>query len=1134
MTNDLLVSEEKFKFLCDNLYRQFHSRTEVERRKTGVDLGITLNMETRDRTLWLTFAKNKKSHSVTVPIPYIENNVALISSNDVKRAICSHYIRADERMVDYSTAMYLVICDNPSGIVPSQFAKSTSFIQRIINSARYDNTAIICYSLQRAINEVVNKMPLHETDLNSWVMNHRLLIIDPIFDELQDPAKQLAYQVEKNKTYFNKGWTSIGLSDGSLATKNYILTEDIRKLTPFGLRYHNPGRNLFSTLGTKGDEYPLVKSKSMQDLMDKGVTRKGWNLFTLFADTPEVFEDQILVDTSHLNKFTTYERRIQCFGQIFVKEGDKLIKGHKLSEAPDGGIKYFDTIADNAKVLAINEAVTNVGGVKEKVYNITIKYIRKFKDGTKFTNLHGNKGVIRFEELGNAIDPRTGELRKLDVISACTSVKKRKNFGQLLEAICNNITDEKGIVLEDDYFCSMEMLEKSLVEKGFPKDAAWVCNTYAGELTGICGVVFWGVISQPEGALWDKGTTTKKNGRELRTAGLKFSTVEFRAIQTRFGNDNPIIDEIMSYAQGTEDLHDKLNIMRSKRGEKVTAKPTVELKNVEPVTQLSSTILEPNEIPGTVVDETFYPEGFMLKIPIPFQTVVNNRLQVVSEGIPRQVFASELIAENGPPITEGAVYQTDLIYIPSANLRKCWRHDTGKLGLSEIGVLVNNMVLHGHRIILRPQDVVNYTLYLNAISEYYRRIANMMSTKRGDINTYGMAVRYPYSAKAYATLTNAVPKNTVEIHREMAKGLRVSNGDVVLVERFPCLGFMSVRPQKVHITDDPLCRYSIRVSGNSLVSTGCDHDGDTIYLASFHTPGAKNLLRKEWRNPNKSCYDVIQLLNKKAGVPHIKYMNLRDYDIHPFACLNNETHAELVKRATGVKSHTGPVIALAYNIMRIIENSNVANDQKTAVAVEVFLDRAGNSVFKQKHGVKSLHDIVIDAICSGDISALVDNGFKRSTSTIICNTIAEKAKQLGVHDLRSYHEWAKKNGASSIVNRIVREQNKIYFASRANLETCSLLYHLEQPAVDVPSRMLEWVTSGAANSIVTPLDKHVQDKSLSELHTAKYKDAAKTLQDFIDTALIKTIKPSSMRKEKATACLRAIFAFRKIRRRGIY
>jgi hypothetical protein len=310
----------------------------------------------------------------------------------------------------------------------------------------------------------------------------------------------------------------------------------------------------------------------------------------------------------------------------------------------------------------------------------------------------------------------------------------------------------------------------------------------------------------------------------------------------------------------------------------------------------------------------------------------------------------------------------------------------------------------------------------------------------------------------------------------MAKQLNVRTGDVVLAERFPCLGFMSIRPQKVQVTDDPLCRFTIRVSGNSLGSLSLDFDGDVLFLASFHTPEAKEMLLKEWTNPNKSCYDVIKDLNQKAGAPRTQSLNLQDYNLSAFEPLTAETNAILVERATGVKSHTGPVIALAYNIMRILENSDIKDNQKTNVAVEVFLDRVGNSVFKQKHGIKSLHDIVVGAICTGDVETLVENGFARGTSTVICNVLRTKGAELGVKDIKSYHEWTVRNKRSKLINRIVREQNRIYFASRSQLGACSLLKCLEAEEVDCPSKMFKWTLSGKAERIETELEKVMDAK----------------------------------------------------------
>ncbi len=1149
-----LVEEGKVSELCNNIIRQFHSRTVVEGKKTDINHELSLKIEHKFKSMWLTFSKGKQSHTVTIPTPFLRNSVNLITQNEVERAVCSYYIKEREQIVDYLSAIYLIVCSDPTGLVPDFLVKGTPFIQRVVDSFRYGNAPTIIYNLQRAVNEVANRMPLHETDMNSWAMNRRLLIVDPKFDELRNPAERLNYQVEKSRENFHKGWTSIGLSDGVLANKNYILTTDIRKLSPFGLRYNNPGRNLYSTLGMKGDELPLVKSRSMQELLDKGIvdtkidpstermiaagkailklklkptlkaspggiSRKGWNLFTLFANLPDVFEDQILIDKRHANKFVTYEKRYQCFGELLIKKGDFLKKGRKLSIAADGEIKRFDLDAPRAKAIKVSKSKTNIGGIETDVYNIIVEYRRYFKDGTKITNLHGNKGVVRLMDLGYAIDPRTGKPRKIDIISAAQSIKKRKNFGQILEALTNTVNGDKDTVCEDDLYVPIEAIEDQLVKCGLPADGTWMCHTYAGEITGVCGTVFWGVIGQPEGSLWENDATTKKNGRELRTAGLKFSTVEMRALQTRFGKDNPILDEILSYMQGTEDLHEKFTILKSKRGQFPSDKPTIDVRDVKPVNQSAGIIMEQSVVSGTVVDETFQPGGFLLQLPLPYRTHLEDKetLNLVTEGM-----------APGPYEPGCVVYTTDKVYIPHSNLRKCWRHDTGKFGLSEIGALVNNIIIASNRLLVRPEDQINYTLYYNAVATYFRRISDMMGGKRGDISTYGMSVRYPYSAKAKATLSNSLPRNTIEIHKDMAKKLNVVNGDVVLVERFPCLGFMSIRPQKVHITESLLCKYTIRASKNSLGSLSLDFDGDDLYLASFHTPEAKEALRKEWKNPNKACYDIIKELNKKAGVPHTKCMGLQDYNITPFIDLDVESHAELVKRATGVKSHTGPVIALAYNVMRLIENSDVADNQRANIAIELFLDKVGNSVFKQKHGVQSLHDIVIDAICTADVNLLVEYGFKRGTSTVICDIIKEKAKGLKkpVHNLRSYHQFIKKNGASNIINRIVREQNKIYFASRAQLEACKLLAHIEQPALDVPSRILYLILSGKYNSVITPLEEHKQQESLEQLFSDNAKEACKALHRLVDD--IFRVNPPS--KEKIIAVGKAIMKQRSKRK----
>jgi len=1107
--------QDKLQLLRNSVSDQFHSRTVVEGKKAGVDFGIKLNTFQLDRELLFQFRSVTETHCISIPIPFMENGVLLIEQNDVRRALCNYWIEKEERELDFFSIMHYIICGDPVGILPSHLVKKIPFIQQVVYSFASGNASTVVYNMQRAINEVTNRMPLHETDMTSWVMNQRLVIIDPDFDALTDPKERLDYQIAKNLKYNGKyGWTSMGLSDGSLADMNYILKYDIRHFTPWGMRFHNPQRNLYSTLAMKGDELPLVRSESMQYMMDQGMTRKGWNLFTMFVDVPDVFEDQIMVDESHKNKKIKYKRRFQCFGRLVVKKGDVLRYKQPLSVAKDGEVKTFDTRADKAWVKDIKFTVSNVGGTAAVVQNVIVEYERKLKDGVKITNMHGNKGVIRLKPLGYAIDPRTGDQRKIDIIVSAKSIQKRKNYGQVLEALYNNLTGEAGGVVEDYKEVTQQEIEDALLEAGFPSDGKWVADTYRGELTGICGTVFWGVTKDVEDQIWDHTDTVRRNGRDLRTAGLKFSTVEFRALTTRFGKNNPVLDEIMAYCQATDDVHEQLTILRGKRGELPTEKPVVNAAYVRPLVQAKGTMVDAHEITGTIVDESFMPDGFVLQLPVTYHVAVDHDGSTVYEGYPQQ------------NIQCAQQWATDKIYVPNSNMRKCWRHESGKWGMSEAGVWVNNIVKLCHRFMLEPEEPINTKLLYMSIYNYYDRVARKMGTKRGEISTYCMAVRYPYSAKAVATLSNALPKNTIQIHRNMARKIKVRDGDVVLVERFPCLGFMSVRPQKVKVTDDPMCKYTIRVSGNSLGSLSLDFDGDVLFIASFHTPQAKEALLKEWTNPNQSCYKVIKELNLKAGKPHTKCMGLQDFGIKMFADLDEDMHAELVKRSTGVKSHTGPVIALAYNIMRIVENSDIKDNQKTNVAVELFLDKVGNSVFKQKHGVKSLHDIVIDAICTADVNMLVEHGFRRGTSTIICDIIRQKAAMLSrpINDLKSYHEKAKQRGWSKVINKIVREQNKIYFASRACLEGCDLLTHLEHPAVDFPSKMFKWTLTGKAQRMRNELEKHFNEGG-GKLKTHGMKKACEALCELIDSTMVPEVSGEGRREMlRSRELLKEVFA----------
>jgi hypothetical protein len=1176
----MLDYKNEAEMFANQVIGQFINRTEIEGRKGNKDFkNAQMSSTMRGNTLWFTIKVSDDAYHITVPIPFSKNNVTFIEANEVKRAVCNHFEVASNREINYFEAIRRIFIGSPMGLVLTN-GKKSSHLQELAWAIINNNLSIKIYALQKAVNEFVNKMPLHETYMNSYIMNQRLIFIDPAFDELSNPNDKLEYQVAKNKSFHHLGWTSIGLSDGTLADKNYILKCDLRAFTPFGQHHHNPQRNLYSTLGMKGDELPMITSTSGQELIDLGIQRRGWNLFTAYVDLPDTFEDQILVDKSHANKYTEKTRRIQCYGDIIVKEGQSLKFGQPLAKGPNGEVEFYKVKADKSYVSRIVTTKTSVGNIEVVVHNIIVVYRRYFKDATKFTNQHGNKGVIRMMDLGYAVDPATGKPRKIDVIVSAKTIKKRKNFGQVLEILHNNISERsavkpittehkdhwsniaigasmhscelntkridkrvtvgttftdqwsniavgtsmhgavrrhrkvseikseiKPLVIPDNHKVDengMKLLKDNLEKYGIPRDGTWECDVSSvegvkGEIVNhnkgikvkaVCGPMFWGVIKDPEDQLWDNAATVRTNGKDLRTAGIKFGPVEFRALQTRFGADNPITDEILSYVQGIDGVSELIKILRSKKYEFENNKPIISFNDVKTVNQERGTIFREEAITGTICDENYFKNGFILELPVTYQTAVAYKDSEHYEG--RVTLTPDTIDPN----VHKNVYNTNRIYVPEGILRRPWRHGAGMYGLSELSVILNNIVIFSKEFIATTNDPeVNSrtaNILYRHICSYFNRIASILSTKRGEVATYGMSVRYPFSAKAVATLSNILPENTVEIHRDMAEIIGVHSGDYIIVERFPCLGFMGVRPQKVTVTDDPMCKYTIRASGNSLVSLNLDYDGDVLYVAAFHTPEAKMALEKEWNEPNKECWEMIHKLNTRKGSPSINEMTLDDFEISSFEDLTEEEHAIIVRKLTGVKAQTGPVIALAYNLMRILENSGLNIDKKTEVGIEMFIEKAGQSVFEQKHGGNSLCDVVLLAICTGDSQMLINEGFDANITNLICEVIKRKASSYGIHDLKGYHEKVGKTG-SNIINRIVRTEHRIYFASRAVMEGCKLLECLEAPAVDLPSSIFKLTTSGKYDNCRTILDQKSDEKLLERLNDPKYKSACEAM-----------------------------------------
>ena len=447
----------------------------------------------------------------------------------------------------------------------------------------------------------------------------------------------------------------------------------------------------------------------------------------------------------------------------------------------------------------------------------------------------------------------------------------------------------------------------------------------------------------------------------------------------------------------------------------------IKTESIKPIDISKGLMLPKESMEGTICDPNLEPNGFILCLPRKVKVTISD--------------------------DDDGNIEIDEIIIPEIRTRKYWQHSSGLYSLDTIGRALNFIIYCAYK-----KD----NLLDNAVNSYFGELVRSLSTKKGEIAQLGMAVRYPHSVKATATMSTTLPPNTIEIHTTMATQLGVKNDDVVLVERFPCLGFMSLRPQYIRVTNDEQCKFVVRVSKNSLISLNLDFDGDVLYIASFKTKKANKHLRKLLMDGDFSYTNkIINKINNKKE-PRILDGGFDVCNVITFPTLTKEMHHTIVKRATGVKAHTGPVIALAYNLMRLVEGCISEDDNETHASIEVLLDILGNSVFSQKHGIKSLQEEATDAICTADCDKMVELGFERKSSKVLCDIIANEAKTiLNITGLKSYHANCKKKGGSNIISLLIRTKHKLYFASRAILPPYDLYTSTRYNDNDIPSFMFK-------------------------------------------------------------------------------
>ena len=189
--------------IVNAIITQFRARTVSEGRKLGINYNINLDVNVDDSLiLWLHFSKENEKHSINIPLPYEKDGVLLINQNEVVRAVCNFWMEETQKEFDYFSTIYEIILGSPKGLLPEILVKKTSFMQQMIHGFENNNASIISYKFQKAINKIIHGMPLHETNINSYVLNNRLMVIDEVsfhkqrIKILMNNAKKRVYRIE--------------------------------------------------------------------------------------------------------------------------------------------------------------------------------------------------------------------------------------------------------------------------------------------------------------------------------------------------------------------------------------------------------------------------------------------------------------------------------------------------------------------------------------------------------------------------------------------------------------------------------------------------------------------------------------------------------------------------------------------------------------------------------------------------------------------------------------------------------------------------------------------------------------------------------------------------------------------------
>ena len=162
---------------------EFNSRIVLSFLKYNPTKKGSLTVDVHKTEILINLMLNGKTNIIEIPIPYIKDGIEFLSRNNVERPTCNYHHKETGREFAYLDIITELLFGSPNAVLPEGMHRSKSHTMQLIKYG-YENDSLdyTVYSIQKQNNYFINKLPIHNTNMNSWVINRRITNIDKGYD----------------------------------------------------------------------------------------------------------------------------------------------------------------------------------------------------------------------------------------------------------------------------------------------------------------------------------------------------------------------------------------------------------------------------------------------------------------------------------------------------------------------------------------------------------------------------------------------------------------------------------------------------------------------------------------------------------------------------------------------------------------------------------------------------------------------------------------------------------------------------------------------------------------------------------------------------------------------------------------